>query len=122
MTKDMEDVDRVIYRLWAVVVHLGSHNSGHFVTYRRIPSQPSSDNDGVEEPNSNQSSLHRNHHQGSRKKALSMEDVESKWWRISDEDVQIVDWYEVKNAEAYMLFFEKEETFAAAAAMSPSTV
>ncbi|KAG0225203.1 hypothetical protein BGX31_007710 [Mortierella sp. GBA43] len=112
ITKDMDDIDRVIYRLWAVVVHLGSHNSGHFVTYRRIPGQDSSGNDG-----------HHHHHHGSRKKALSMEDVESKWWRISDEDVQIVDWHEVKNAEAYMLFFEKEETFAAAAAaMSPPTV
>ncbi|KAG9063415.1 hypothetical protein KI688_004297 [Linnemannia hyalina] len=78
-----EDGERVVYRLWSVVVHLGSHNSGHFVTYRRIPSsngeQPSKDasNDG-------------------------------KWWRISDEDVQIVEWTLVKNAEAYMLYYEKE--------------
>ncbi|KAG0202999.1 hypothetical protein BGX33_009359 [Mortierella sp. NVP41] len=77
-----EDGERVVYRLLSVVVHLGSHNSGHFVTYRRIPSDCED-----ERP--------------------TMED-EDKWWRISDEDVQIVEWSLVKNAEAYMLFYEKE--------------
>ncbi|KAF9433443.1 hypothetical protein BGZ76_009463 [Entomortierella beljakovae] len=86
--------DKVIYRLWAVIVHLGSHNSGHFVTYRRIPSSPEStsfsfiNTDDVDDIDSCESS--------------------EKWWRISDEDVQIVDWSLVKNTEAYMLFFEKE--------------
>ncbi|KAF9896971.1 hypothetical protein BX616_006404, partial [Lobosporangium transversale] len=77
--KDMDASvdDSVIYCLWAVIVHMGSHNSGHFVTYRRIPSL-------------------------TKTKSLS------KWWRISDEDVQIVDWSTVKTVEAYMLFFEKE--------------
>ncbi|KAF9918141.1 hypothetical protein FBU30_000359 [Linnemannia zychae] len=81
--KDEDDEERVIYRLWSVIVHLGSHNSGHFVTYRRIsysvdgqPTRRTSDDD--------------------------------KWWRISDEDVQVVEWALVKNVEAYMLFYEKE--------------
>ncbi|KAF9899392.1 hypothetical protein EC991_008940 [Linnemannia zychae] len=59
-----------------------SHNSGHFVTYRRIP-------------NSSDEQLTRD---------VSNDD---KWWRISDEDVQIVEWALVKNVEAYMLFYEK---------------
>lgn len=70
---DVGDDPRIVYRLCAVLVHLGVHNSGHFVTYRRIPSTTS-----------------------------------GKWWRISDEDVQIVEWELVKNSEAYMLFYEKE--------------
>ncbi|GJJ71528.1 ubiquitin carboxyl-terminal hydrolase 1 [Entomortierella parvispora] len=70
---DLGDGPQIRYRLCAVLVHLGVHNSGHFVTYRRIPSSTS-----------------------------------GKWWRISDEDVQIVEWDLVKNAEAYMLFYEKE--------------
>ncbi|KAF9125183.1 hypothetical protein BG015_004940 [Linnemannia schmuckeri] len=78
-----EDEERVLYRLWSVVVHLGSHNSGHFVTYRRIPCS-----------NGDQSSREASN--------------EDKWWRISDEDVQIVEWTLVKNAEAYMLYYEKE--------------
>ncbi|KAI1320108.1 hypothetical protein EDD11_002080 [Mortierella claussenii] len=81
-TAAVTEEDRVMYRLWAVIVHLGSHNSGHFVTYRRIPSSTSS------------------------RKSTST--VSDKWWRVSDEDVQIVEWSIVKNAEAYMLFFEKE--------------
>jgi hypothetical protein len=106
--------DRVVYRLWSVIVHLGSHNSGHFVTYRRIPTCNS---DGLNDPSLN-FDTHRHHHssgsgsgwKASSTAAASMDDLESKWWRISDETVQIVDWHEVKNAEAYMLFFEKEET------------
>ncbi|KAF9544477.1 hypothetical protein EC957_012079 [Mortierella hygrophila] len=78
-----EDGERVMYRLWSVVVHLGSHNSGHFVTYRRIPSS------NGEQPSKETSN-------------------DGKWWRISDEDVQIVEWTLVKNAEAYMLYYEKE--------------
>ncbi|KAF9388501.1 hypothetical protein CPB97_000941 [Podila verticillata] len=77
--------DRILYRLRAVVVHLGSHNSGHFVTYRRIPS--------VSSP-SGQTSM--------------VDESKSKWWRISDEDVQVVTWDTVKHMEAYMLFYEKE--------------
>lgn len=78
-----DEGERVVYRLWSVVVHLGSHNSGHFVTYRRIPSSNS-------------------------EQAIREASNEGKWWRISDEDVQIVEWTLVRNAEAYMLYYEKE--------------
>ncbi|KAF9566419.1 hypothetical protein EC968_003763 [Mortierella alpina] len=92
------DDDRVWYRLCAVVVHLGSHNSGHFVTYRRIsPARPPS-------PLSSESSL-----AGDKRVREEEGDVDKDlWWRISDEDVQIVDWSLVRAAEAYMLFYEKE--------------
>ncbi|KAF9111498.1 hypothetical protein BGX27_004837 [Mortierella sp. AM989] len=86
--------DRVIYRLWAVIVHLGSHNSGHFVTYRRIPTSSRSSTP----PNQSKDDVDD----------IAFSASSGKWWRISDEDVQIVDWSLVKSAEAYMLFFEKE--------------
>lgn len=37
-----------------------------------------------------------------------VDESKAKWWRISDEDVQIVTWDIVKHMEAYMLFYEKE--------------
>ncbi|KAG0094830.1 hypothetical protein BGZ93_006702 [Podila epicladia] len=64
-----QEDDRILYRLRAVIVHLGSHNSGHFVTYRRIPS--------------NSLPLGQ---------ASMVDEGKSKWWRISDENVQIVAW------------------------------
>ncbi|KAF8975164.1 hypothetical protein BGZ46_009375 [Entomortierella lignicola] len=93
--KEELDEDKVIYQLWAVIVHLGSHNSGHFVTYRRIPSSSDSQKPSNQSPDDGVDDT------------LISTPLE-KWWRISDEDVQIVDWSLVKNAEAYMLFFEKE--------------
>ncbi|KAF8941046.1 hypothetical protein BGZ58_002860 [Dissophora ornata] len=109
--RDEEDDDKVIYELWAVIVHLGSHNSGHFVTYRRIPfpsSLPAStsrsrnrDSSGTEDVDDVDDLVVSN---GDDKAPKSSD----KWWRISDEDVQIVDWSVVRNVEAYMLFFEKE--------------
>ncbi|KAG0353822.1 hypothetical protein BGZ54_002027, partial [Gamsiella multidivaricata] len=118
--KDDGGDDRVVYRLWAVIVHFGSHNSGHFVTYRRIPSSStfsSSDSsaalrrrrrkDGVEERQvGDMDDLNVADSEKLTQPSVPMVTTEDKWWRISDEDVQIVDW--VRNAEAYMLFFEKE--------------
>ncbi|KAF9281507.1 hypothetical protein BGZ68_006608 [Mortierella alpina] len=97
MISEEADDDRVWYRLCAVLVHLGSHNSGHFVTYRRIPpAAPSS-------PSPSGSSLPKS------KRAQEQDDTDKDlWWRISDEDVQIVEWTLVRAAEAYMLFYEKE--------------
>ncbi|KAF9584672.1 hypothetical protein BGW38_005631 [Lunasporangiospora selenospora] len=119
-SKEMGDSEEdegepVIYRLWAVLVHLGSHNSGHFVTYRRIPSSKIdtttvTDNDVIEQllPRIESSSLNTARQRQERLRRLEMKSLQAKWWRISDEDVQIVNWDMVKNAEAYMLFYEKE--------------
>ncbi|KAG0251409.1 hypothetical protein BG011_007627 [Mortierella polycephala] len=96
--QDEEGDERVLYRLCAVVEHLGSHNSGHFVTYRRIPSSYSG---RVSSSSSRLTS-------GKRRSGADVNDDQGQWWRISDENVQIVEWAMVKNAEAYMLFYEKE--------------
>ncbi|CAO3568865.1 unnamed protein product [Mortierella alpina] len=96
--REESDDDRVWYRLCAVVVHLGSHNSGHFVTYRRLSSVPTSTALPAE------SLLSRNQ----RSQEEGDEVNKDLWWRISDEDVQIVEWNLVRAVEAYMLFYEKE--------------
>ncbi|KAG0309768.1 hypothetical protein BGZ98_008225 [Dissophora globulifera] len=126
-TRAEREDDRVMYTLWAVIVHLGSHNSGHFVTYRRIPSASRPSSSPLSSLATTTQSLDTvKESAGGVKDADDVDDfapdgattkisaslsaTAGKWWRISDEDVQIVDWSVVKNVEAYMLFFEKEET------------
>ncbi|KAG1464253.1 hypothetical protein G6F46_002794 [Rhizopus delemar] len=82
-------VNRAIqYRLCAVIVHYGNHDSGHFVTYRRkkLPTghevrSPLGDN--TPRP-------------------------ATKFWRCSDDVIEEVDLDAVLQSEAYMLFYERE--------------
>ncbi|KAI8374368.1 uncharacterized protein BYT42DRAFT_576118 [Radiomyces spectabilis] len=79
----------VMYRLNAVIVHYGSHESGHFVTYRRKKLPTGHE---VRDPLDN----------GLKKKERS------KFWRCSDEIIDEVDIEDVLKSEAYMLFYERE--------------
>ncbi|KAI9480060.1 hypothetical protein BX667DRAFT_485571 [Coemansia mojavensis] len=72
------------YRLQAVVVHIGSHSYGHFITYRRKPRPPM--RSGVNTPRYRSGSA---------------------WYLISDEDVQAVTLAEVLNANPYLLIYER---------------
>ncbi|KAG0165557.1 hypothetical protein DFQ28_008451 [Apophysomyces sp. BC1034] len=76
------------YRLTAVIVHYGSHDSGHFITYRRKKLPTGYD---VRPP------LGEN---GSRSP--------SKFWQCSDDIVKEVDAETVLASEAYMLFYERD--------------
>lgn len=80
----------VPYRLSAVVVHYGSHESGHFITFRRkkFPTghdvrRPFSDDGDYPEP-------------------------PSKFWQCSDDSIEEVDIDTVLASEAYMLFYERD--------------
>ncbi|KAI9354791.1 hypothetical protein DFJ73DRAFT_623902 [Zopfochytrium polystomum] len=78
---------RHLYRLHAVVLHHGSHDSGHFVTFRRAARGESKAKGGGGE-------------EGVR------------WFRISDDHVDIVtdvryEVFEAGGANAYMLFYER---------------
>ncbi|KAF9972360.1 hypothetical protein BGZ73_004548 [Actinomortierella ambigua] len=143
--------DRVRYRLEAVLMHLGSHNSGHFVTFRRVPEgrvlhehrrrqmvveeedeeeketekekgemkenttplapSPSSVADGAASGGRLQGSAIGNSVNGVQEEVEEDDDDEKhlneRWWRISDEHVQLETWATVRHAEAYMLFYEK---------------
>jgi len=78
----------VKYRLQAMIVHYGSHDSGHFVTFRRkrLPTG----------------------HQVMRPGEAPVEE-EVKFWRVSDDTVDEVDLATVLSSEAYMLFYERED-------------
>ncbi|CEP07434.1 hypothetical protein [Parasitella parasitica] len=82
-------VSRAIqYKLCAVIVHYGNHNSGHFITYRRkkLPT-------GHEVRSPLNESKPR---------------PPTKFWRCSDEVIEEVDLDTVLQSEAYMLFYERE--------------
>ncbi|KAI8580450.1 hypothetical protein K450DRAFT_237075 [Umbelopsis ramanniana AG] len=78
----------VKYRLQAMIVHYGSHDSGHFVTFRRkrLPTGHQVMRPGETPP-----------------------PEEPKFWRVSDDSVDEVDLATVLSSEAYMLFYEREE-------------
>ncbi|KAI7891123.1 uncharacterized protein EV154DRAFT_509240 [Mucor mucedo] len=76
------------YKLCAVIVHMGNHNSGHFITYRRKKLPTGHE---VRSPlNDNQP------------KPPTM------FWRCSDEVIEEVDLDTVLKSEAYMLFYERD--------------
>ncbi|RCH78134.1 hypothetical protein CU098_004353, partial [Rhizopus stolonifer] len=82
-------VSRAIqYRLCAVIVHYGNHDSGHFVTYRRkkLPTG----------------------HEVRSPLGDTKPRPPTKFWRCSDEVIEEVDLDTVLKSEAYMLFYERE--------------
>ncbi|KAL7320093.1 ubiquitin-specific protease ubp1 [Mucor circinelloides] len=82
-------VSRAIqYKLCAVIVHYGNHNSGHFVTYRRkkLPTG----------------------HEVRSPLSETKPRPPTKFWRCSDEVIEEVDLETVLQSEAYMLFYERE--------------
>lgn len=71
---------RVLYNLQGMVTHKGSLNTGHYIAY---VSTPAAGADGV---------------------------VRQQWLRCDDEHVTAVSASEVQAAEAYILFYAKQET------------
>lgn len=78
------------YRLCAVIVHYGNHDSGHFITYRR-----------KKLPTGHEVRSPLNEGQRAPKPA-------TKFWRCSDEVIEEVDLDTVLKSEAYMLFYERD--------------
>ncbi|XP_076453395.1 ubiquitin carboxyl-terminal hydrolase 30-like [Babylonia areolata] len=68
------------YQLTAVISHLGDVEAGHFVTYRRGPLQPSTEQE---------------------------QRLADTWWFASDTCVERVSLAQVLASQAYMLFYEK---------------
>ncbi|KAJ1799928.1 ubiquitin-specific protease ubp1 [Coemansia sp. RSA 2399] len=83
-----------LYRLCAMVFHTGTHNSGHFYAYRRVPLSDSDEANG--------SSISTDPAQ------LSFEDGSAQWFMISDIDSREVSESTVFSAgHAYLLFYER---------------
>ncbi|KAI7886732.1 cysteine proteinase [Lichtheimia hyalospora FSU 10163] len=85
-------VRSIPYRLNAVIVHYGGHESGHFITYRRKKLPTGHD---VRKPFTND-----DHH--------SPVQETSTFWRCSDDAIDEVDIDTVLSCEAYMLFYERD--------------
>lgn len=79
------------YKLCAVIVHYGSHDQGHFVTYRR-----------KKLPTGHEVRSPLNEGNGRLPKPAT------KFWRCSDEVIEEVDLETVLKSEAYMLFYERD--------------
>ncbi|KAI8615257.1 hypothetical protein BC830DRAFT_312292 [Chytriomyces sp. MP71] len=105
-----------LYRLRAVVIHYGGHDSGHFVTYRRCPHPASLEfqefgmggGPVVEEAEGKGKG-------GRRRKAAAAGVGDARWFRISDERVDPVvdvsgEVFGHACQHAYMLFYERERS------------
>ncbi|TPX70858.1 hypothetical protein SpCBS45565_g01454 [Spizellomyces sp. 'palustris'] len=107
-----------LYRLQSVVLHYGSHDSGHFVTYRRVKRPVSNKTDSV---SSTRTPLLLR-----RRRRVNQPDTDAdssssgcradedgdRWYRISDDRVDLVKDFEREVIEhgasyVYMLFYEK---------------
>ena len=90
----------VRYRIKAVVTHYGRHENGHYICYRQHPVRPQPDS-VVEE--------------GAEEKGEVEETAggapETRWWRLSDEDVSSASEADVLGqGGVFMLFYEHEDT------------
>uniref|UniRef100_A0A8D8YJ86 ubiquitinyl hydrolase 1 n=2 Tax=Cacopsylla melanoneura TaxID=428564 RepID=A0A8D8YJ86_9HEMI len=88
-----------VYRLKAVVVHRGSAEDGHFVTYRRGPLRSLSRH-RCPPPSSSSSST-------SNSNDLVESSFESRWYFTSDADIRQSSLAQALKSVAYMLFYEK---------------
>ncbi|KAI8983093.1 hypothetical protein BDB01DRAFT_142483 [Pilobolus umbonatus] len=75
------------YKLCAVIVHQGNHQSGHFITYRKkkLPTGHEVRSPLADQPR-----------------------PPTKFWRCSDEMIEEVDLDVVLQSEAYMIFYERD--------------
>ncbi|CAO3616796.1 unnamed protein product [Cunninghamella blakesleeana] len=100
------------YRLTAVIVHYGNHDSGHFITYRRKKLPTGQD---VRSPLSNDyfygnnGIYHHHHHHHHHLNPYQPHQTKSTtFWRCNDDSVEEVDLDTVLQSEAYMLFYERD--------------
>ena len=97
-----------IYEIRAVVTHYGRHENGHYYCYRSSP-YPVPHNRRQEDPVPNESEATA---------------VSRRWWRLSDEDVVLVNEDEVSaQGGVFMLFYERvDETRSGAIMESESSM
>lgn len=82
--KPLSSADRsapVLYTLRAVITHYGTHNYGHYVSFRQRPHPGKSEDD----------------------------DMRFAWTRVSDENVQLCSWSDVHAQNPYLLMYERLE-------------
>jgi len=86
----------LLYRLVSVIVHHGNHSGGHYTVFRKLLSEPFSNQQQYDEFMT-RSMEDPNFQQGDKRE----------WVHISDEHTQRVSVEEVLKSQAYMLYYEK---------------
>ncbi|KAK0192101.1 hypothetical protein F5146DRAFT_1135848 [Armillaria mellea] len=86
-----KEVERCLYRLYAVVVHIGSMLGGHYVAYTALPNS-SPGEDSLKTPTSANANPQKPHRQ---------------WAYISDTIVRLTTLEEVLKAKAYICMYER---------------
>jgi len=120
-----EEEPPVLYRLYAVVVHIGSMLGGHYIAYTALPEPPSSPLPVVPELNSissttspkasldsmNSANSHPKHPQHSNRIEPSTPSAPTpksrQWCYVSDTVVRLATIEEVLKSKAYLLFYER---------------
>ncbi|KAJ3350056.1 hypothetical protein HDU83_009923 [Entophlyctis luteolus] len=124
-TPSAPGVPQYLYRLHSVVVHYGSHDSGHFVTYRRCAHPCSSEFRDLEVAlggqaseiidSGNSAGVSSNTAKRRKPKKASIThsaDAGTQWFKISDSSVELVRNVDAEvfghaSQFAYMLFYER---------------
>ncbi|KAJ2782511.1 ubiquitin-specific protease ubp1 [Coemansia interrupta] len=88
--RDQARRNNCLYRLSAIVVHTGGHNSGHYSSYRRIPSATGTDDDEVDTHDNNN------------------DNDSGRWFMISDlESAEVSLNTVMSSGDSYLLFYER---------------
>jgi ubiquitin carboxyl-terminal hydrolase 1 len=110
-----------LYELRAVITHYGRHENGHYVCYRRHgkrkergkeveekPAQLAGDKEGMHDVDGVAGRQGSEEVQGIIEREEEREDKEgTQWWRLSDQDVSMVDEEEVvAQSGVFMLFYD----------------
>ncbi|KAK7751681.1 ubiquitin-specific protease ubp1 [Diatrype stigma] len=103
-----------IYELRAVVTHQGKHENGHYVCYRKHPSQPPNLEDGHETVSEELAQDGKGSTFSDENTLVGTEDPaemdlspDQKWWRLSDESVWEVSEEQVlAQGGVFMLFYD----------------
>ncbi|TFK41602.1 hypothetical protein BDQ12DRAFT_678223 [Crucibulum laeve] len=98
--KEEKEPEKCMYRLYAVVQHIGTMNSGHYVTYVALPNQPPVHHKSSEADSSTPTNSPAN-------PELTPAPTERLWAYVSDTSVRLVTLHEVLSAQAYICMYER---------------
>ncbi|KAJ2703866.1 ubiquitin-specific protease ubp1 [Coemansia sp. IMI 203386] len=86
-----------LYRLSAIVLHVGGHDSGHYSAYRRVPC--ASESEGVDSDSTKK---------GVSEKKETLADDGSRWFLLSDiRSVEVSLQTVLSSGDSYLLFYER---------------
>ncbi|KAG8735412.1 hypothetical protein FRC10_010617 [Ceratobasidium sp. 414] len=97
----------VKYKLYAVVVHIGSMLGGHYIAYIALPPMPPPTSDGEDAPAVSEDPAATKGGDTKDKDKDGKDKDKRQWVYISDTTVRPVSFEEVSKAKAYLCFYER---------------